>query len=613
MADKPLASVEQVRAELRRLGYLDTGVDRFVLGDARPLSPLRASARAALRVGLLGGVVFGAALTLVAAGLDPRLRAQPQDLAVLFAYLALVTGAVTGAAAFVGALAAAAWARRGGREPGPALSRNVGLALALAGLGYLALWWRSHLLGAPWPTQLLAALLGLAASLAMGRFGTLAAVAVLSAGGSAHLPEAALSRRRLLPLVTAAAVLLGASVVAASYVGARAAAPPQDFAVVPTGLRVRVLGVDGLDPSLVGPMAARGELPHLAALLERGARLRLRVEPELVPAIVWTTIATGRGPADHGIQSAGGRRLAGMHTPVALGDEGRFARLLGTTGDLLRLTRAQPPSAVLRSVKAFWNVASEKGLRVGVVNWWATWPADSVNGYLVTDRAIVRLEKGGAADREVHPPEALDALRALAAAQSGEDRARRLDRFHWQAARALRGASPPDLEAVYLPGLDIVTMQQLGEAGSADLASLDARLAAVRDHYRFVDGLVGEAVASLGRDEMLLLLGDPGRRARRSQTEPAGLLVLAGAGVAAGDHGTASERDLAPTVLHLLGLPVSRELPGRVLEDSLTAEFRAAHPVRSVAAYGRRPPARPAESGLDAAVLEELRSLGYIR
>jgi len=609
VSDRP--TLEQVREELRRLGYLDTGVDRFVLGGTGAVSPLRASARAALRVGALGGMVFGAALTLAAAGVDPRLRTAPQDLAVLALYLAVVAGTVTALAAFAGGLAAAAWSRRGGREPGPRLSRNVGLALALAGLGYLALWWRSHVWGAPWPTQLLIAVLGLGASLALGRFGSLAAVAVLSAGGATRLPQAALSRQRLLPLVTVAALLLGAGLGAASYLGARAGTEAPDFAVVPSGLRVRVLGIDGLDPRLVEPMVARGELPRLAALFARGARVRLRVEPEQVPAIVWTTLATGRGPADHGIQSTGTRRLAGMHTPVAMGDEGRFARLLGTTSDLLRLTRAQPPSAVLRSVKAFWNVASEKGVRVGVVNWWATWPADAVNGYLVTDRALLRLEKGGPPDREAFPATALDALRALP--RSDGDRARLLDRFHWDAARALRGSSPPDLEAVYLPGLDIATMQQLGEAGSADLASLDARLAAVREHYRFVDGLVGEAVDSLAAGELLLVIGDPGRRARRAESEPEGLLLLLGAAVSPGDHGMATERDVAPTVLHLLGIPVSRELPGRVLEAALAPEFRATHPVRVVASYGRRPPARPAESGFDGAVLEELRSLGYIR
>ena len=75
---------------------------------------------------------------------------------------------------------------------------------------------------------------------------------------------------------------------------------------------------------------------------------------------------------------------------------------------------------------------------------------------------------------------------------------------------------------------------------------------------------------------------------------------------------SATERDVAPTVLHLLGLPVSRELPGRVLQESLDPAFLRAHPLRSVASFGRRG-ARPAQaSAFDHEVLEELRSLGYV-
>ena len=57
MTEGPLASVDQVRDELRRLGYLEHGVDRFVLGGAGSTSPARASARAATRVGVLGGIL----------------------------------------------------------------------------------------------------------------------------------------------------------------------------------------------------------------------------------------------------------------------------------------------------------------------------------------------------------------------------------------------------------------------------------------------------------------------------------------------------------------------------------------------------------------------------
>jgi len=606
--------VDAVREELRRLGYLDSGLDRFVLGGgAAAGSPLRASLRAARRVGLVGGVVFGLSATLAAAGLDPRLLREPQDLVVLAVYLVLVLGALAGLAALAAGLLAG-WAGRAGHRPGPTVARNAGLAVALLAMGYVALWWRSHLAGASLVAQATGVGVGLLLSLALGRFASLAAVAVLSAGGGpGRVPPASLSRRRALPLLAGALAVFLAVVAAGALLPGERSAEAPDFAVVPTGLRVRVLAIDGLERGMAEQMMARGEMPTLAALVAQGAHAALRAEPERVPAIVWTTVATGRGPEAHGIQSAEARRVAGLRTPVGLdGDRGPFASALGAATDLLRLTRKQPPSAALRSVKAFWNVASEKGLRVGIVNWWATWPAEPVNGYLVTDRALFKIEKGGALEREVHPKEAFETLKALPAAGDPE-RARRLDRFHLAAAAALRGTSPPDLEALYLPGLDIFTMQRLGDAPASDLAALDAKVAAVREQYRFVDGLVGEAAAARTDKDVLVLVGDPGRLARSGTAPGEGLLVLCGGPVVPGDLGTASERDVAPTVLHLLGVPKSRELDGQVLEAAFSESFRRDHPVRLVDSYGRRPPSRAADSTFDRDVLEELKSLGYIQ
>src|SRR6266536_1240956 len=173
----PIASVETVREELRRLGYLDSSLDRFVLGGAGGPSPFRASLRAAARVGLLGGVLFGLSGTLTAAALDARLLAEPQDLLVLTLYLLVAFGLVTAFAALAGGFLADWAGRRLDRHPGPTLPRNVGLSLTL------------------------------------GRFGSLAAVAVLSAGGAGdRLPPAILSRRHVVPLLVVAAVVFGGGV-----------------------------------------------------------------------------------------------------------------------------------------------------------------------------------------------------------------------------------------------------------------------------------------------------------------------------------------------------------------------------------------------------------------
>ena len=459
-----------------------------------------------------------------------------------------------------------------------------------------------------------ALVVGVGLSLALGRFGALAAVAVLVAGGlGARLPAAAASRLRLRPVLVAAALLFAGFFAVASLLGRGRAEEPPDFAVIPAGVRVRVVGIDGLERRMTEQLLARGEMPRLAALLAKGASGRLAAEPERVPAIVWTTVATGRGPEAHGIRSIGARRITGLRTAWAVGDDGPFASALAQAGDLLRLSRKEPPSAVLRSAKTFWNVASEKGLRVGLVNWWASWPADEVNGYVVSDRAFFKLEKGGAPEREVWPAAGFEKLRPLVVSTRDAERAKRLDLFHLAAARFLRGATPPDIEVLYLPGLDIFTMQKLGEAAVADLAGLDARIEAVRGYYRFVDELLGELSSGLGPSQALLLVGDPGRLARGAAEPPEGTFVLAGGPAREADLGQVSAKDVAPTVLHLAGLPRSDELQGAVLEPAFEAAWRAAHPVRTVARYGRRATARAAESDFDASMLEELKALGYIQ
>lgn len=608
---RPLAPVAEVREELRRLGYFDSGLDRFVLGGARAGGALAASWHAALRIGVAGGFVFGVALSLLAASLEPETLQKPSDLALLFLYLAIPVGIATTLSTLGLGLVASSLARTKAAGLRSGLPRVTALLLAGSGLAYLGLWWRSHGGEAPALQQAAFVAIGAAIAFLLGRFGAIATVAVLSAGGLVdRVPEAALSRRRLLPLLLGATLVFGSSLAMANYLEARAEQPP-DFAVVPTGLRVRVIAIDGLEQRMTAQMAARGEMPHLAGLLAKGARATLKPEPEQVPAIVWTTIATGRGPEAHGIRAAGPRRLPGMAAPVPLAASGWSAGL-ARVAELARLTRTEAPTAVLRSAKTFWNVASDKGLRVGIVNWWASWPADPVNGFVVSDRTFLKLEKGGAPDREVAPAEAMERLRLLLAGREHEDRARRLDRFHVGALLVLREGAPPDLEAVYLNGLDVFTMQRLEQA-AADVASLDERLEDVRSYHRLLDERIGELAAGLGPGDVLVLVADPGRFARRSGPGAFGLLLLAGGPVRAGEMGAVTERDVAPTVLHLLGLPVSNELDGSVLLAAFDDAFQKAHPVRPVASYGRRPRARPLGSSFDRDVIEELRSLGYIR
>src|SRR5687768_1409303 len=94
--------VDDLRRQLRTLGYLDAGVDRFVLGPARSeRSPWTIAALSSVRVGALAAILLG---PLVAAGLGARLPGLvtgARDAVVVSLYLAAMFGVAATLFAFV--------------------------------------------------------------------------------------------------------------------------------------------------------------------------------------------------------------------------------------------------------------------------------------------------------------------------------------------------------------------------------------------------------------------------------------------------------------------------------------------------------------------------------
>ncbi|HKY31898.1 MAG TPA: alkaline phosphatase family protein [Candidatus Polarisedimenticolia bacterium] len=153
----------------------------------------------------------------------------------------------------------------------------------------------------------------------------------------------------------------------------------------PAGRRLVVVAADGAGWPTLSPMMARGELPRLAALYARGSAGTLEAERPLSAAAVWTTAATGRPPAVHGIVFDVVRRP-------------------GTV-------ELAPVTADRRRSPALWSIASQRGATVGVAGWPATFPAEEVRGFLLADGEGVPQGRG-----TMHPPGAL-----APGGESGED------------------------------------------------------------------------------------------------------------------------------------------------------------------------------------------------
>jgi len=182
--------------------------------------------------------------------------------------------------------------------------------------------------------------------------------------------------RRALTIVLVGASALVAAVLWLAQRGARSggAAVPPGAATVPeiagastSAPPVIFVGLDGADWELLDRLVADGSMPELARLLREGASGVLETQHPPLSPLVWTSMMTGLSPLDHTIL-----------------DFTRFNPATGTKEPITSDERREP---------AVWNMASWAGRRVLSVGLWATYPAEPVNGTLVSDRLFSFLYK----------------------------------------------------------------------------------------------------------------------------------------------------------------------------------------------------------------------------
>ena len=598
----PAHDLDGVRSELRRLGYLDRGFERFLLQDAlKPRQPVRALLGLIAKVGLLAGLALAAAVSLALGVANGSLTASPLDLVALFLHLFPPLALATGIAflALCGVILLVIRLTHVRRIE--TLSLIVALA-AGAGVLALALQLGREVLSEGRLEQV--AVLVLATPPVIYLLIKLVYQGLLSLAirFTEEAPLGRLFSRRWLgfAIVTAVALLTLPAVVLARRVSAPAPA------ALPTthGERVLLVGIDGVLPEEIDYLMTLGELPEMARLARTGrvSRYQRKAEP---PASFWTAIATGVPGPDHGVTSLDSFLPLGVRTPLA--KSGPLRVWWSRVEVPLGLAEYRPILANRRRAFTVWELASRGGDPSLAVNWWATYPAEPIPGLVVAHGAYQLLREK--AEGAVAPKTAEGEIAGLiptagggdprisaalppASAAAVLDRAVRPDRFYREVfARHL--GSAPRAAALYLPGLDIAAAGWRG----GDVAFADL----VRSELGATDRLLAGALDGVGT---VIVVLDPGRRREGGE----GRILLWRRTGCGGTVGILPPEAVAAALLRSLGLPQSAELPP---PPSGPSGCRWEPPTVTVAGYGE--PNRGVPQGPESEeYLRSLRSLGYL-
>ncbi|MEO1259064.1 MAG: alkaline phosphatase family protein [Bacteroidota bacterium] len=399
-----------------------------------------------------------------------------------------------------------------------------------------------------------------------------------------------------------------------------------------------LLGWDAADWKVINPMIEQGLLPNIEKFINDGIIGNLAtLDPPYSP-MLWTSIATGKRPYKHGVH--------GFHEPIE------------------KAPGIRPVMSTTRTCKALWNILTQEGYKSHVLGWWPSHPAEPVSGVAISDffaRPVGRqYEPWPVAEGSVHPkemeehfgwlrmhPEEITAnvieLFVPDWQKANEQQQKRLSSIQRETAMAatlhncftnILREQEWDFAALYLATIDHYCHGFMRfhppKRPHVPQPDFDMFHNVITAGYRYHDMMLGRILQLAGDDAYVMLISDHGfqpdhLRPRDIPKEPAGpayehspqgIFMLKGPGIKQDEllYG-ASLLDITPTILTCLGLPVGKDMDGKVLTQVFAAEKQP----ETIESWenvegdcGMHPSGTMEDEDANARALEQLVELGYM-
>jgi len=399
-----------------------------------------------------------------------------------------------------------------------------------------------------------------------------------------------------------------------------------------------LIGWDAADWEIIWPLIAKGEMPALKKVISKGVYGNMATMNPPYSPMLWSSVATGKTPDKHGV--------------------------LGFLEIKPDLKGISPVTVNSRKTKAIWNILHNKGFKSNIVGWWPSFPAEPINGVVVTDRFQTTnqdpekrtpLVKGS-----IHPDELTQEMKDLRmfsyeiteahilpfipdASKIDQDKDKRLASFaklmaenisiHCAATNLMR-TTEWDFMAIYYnlidhfchafmkfhpPKLDIVPEEMYNIYKHCIVGA-----------YKFQDMMLQRKLELIDDDTTVIIMSDHGFESGTKRITKMPKISAApaldhrqfGMFVAAGPNIKTNEKvfglsllDIAPTVLHMFDLPIGEDMDGRpaldIFKEPQTPKFIDSWE-NIEGDFGERPKSEINDALDDQEAMKQLIELGYI-
>ncbi|UCC38454.1 MAG: alkaline phosphatase family protein [Candidatus Aminicenantes bacterium] len=143
-----------------------------------------------------------------------------------------------------------------------------------------------------------------------------------------------------------------------------------------------ILGLDGMEPTLVEKYMAEGKLPNFSKVKKQGSYARLKTTTPAISPVAWSSFMTGANPSKHNIFDFLSRDPKTYLPDLSSARIGKPKRILSL--GKYNIPFSKPEIKILRKSIPFWKILGKAGIFSTILRVPITFPPEKFSGHLLS-------------------------------------------------------------------------------------------------------------------------------------------------------------------------------------------------------------------------------------